>query len=82
MVVKLTLTVEKEIVQRAKKYASQTGRSLSKMIEGYLESMVNIRDPGNEEFSPKIKKLRGIVKLPKNFDYKKETDKAIRQKFK
>jgi hypothetical protein len=82
MTTKLTLTVEKEIIEKAKKYSAQTGRSLSKMIESYLESVVNNSSNKETTLSPKIKKLKGVVKLPADFDYKKETEKSVKQKFK
>jgi predicted HicB family RNase H-like nuclease len=36
MSTKLTLTIEKAILERAKVYAKNTGRSLSELIENYL----------------------------------------------
>ena len=70
MTSKLTLTVEKSIIERAKVYAKNTGRSLSEIIENYLETI--IQDNGTEKISPKLKKIVGDVKLPKNFDEEKE----------
>lgn len=66
MTTKLTLTLEKSIIERAKLYAKNTGRSLSELIENYLET---ITQEGEEErLSPKLNKIVGAVKLPKNFD--------------
>jgi formiminotetrahydrofolate cyclodeaminase len=70
MTTKLTLTVEKSIIERAKVYAKNTGRSLSEIIENYLETIT--QDNGTDKLSPKLKKLVGAVKLPKNFDEEKE----------
>jgi formiminotetrahydrofolate cyclodeaminase len=70
MTTKLTLTVEKSIIDRAKSYAKNTGRSLSELIENYLETITQENDQDN--LSPKLKKIVGAVKLPKNFDEKKE----------
>jgi len=70
MTTKLTLTVEKEIIERAKSYARNTGRSLSELIETYLEEIT--QESSNERISPKLKKIVGTVKLPKNFDEEKE----------
>lgn len=42
MTTKLTLTVEKTTIEKAKNYAKNTGRSLSEMVEKYLESIVEI----------------------------------------
>jgi hypothetical protein len=71
MATKLTLTVEKDVIEKAKSYAKQTGRSLSELIESYLEDLT--REHKNEKtLSPKLKRIVGSVKLPKNFDEKKE----------
>lgn len=39
MTTKLTLTVEKEVIERAKSYAKHSGRSLSELIEQYLRAV-------------------------------------------
>lgn len=70
MSTKLTLTVDKQIIERAKSYAKNTGRSLSEIIESYLASITE--ESGDKELSPKLKKIVGAVKLPQNFDEKKE----------
>ena len=70
MTTKLTLTVEKSIIERAKSYAKSTGRSLSELIENYLETIT--QESGGERLSPKLNKIVGSVKLPKNFDQEKE----------
>jgi len=78
---KLTLTVEKAVIEKAKLYAKNTGRSLSDVIETYLETLV-AEEPVAEKLSlsPKIKNLMGIVKLPKNFDEKKEIAEYLSKK--
>lgn len=70
MTTKLTLTVEKSVIERAKAYARNTGRSLSEIIEAYLAGLTN--NENETKLSPKLKKLVGSVKLPANFDEKKE----------
>lgn len=71
MTTKLTLTVEKAIIEKAKSYAKKTGRSLSELIEKYLESITD-EEKENAKLSPKLKKIVGAVKLPKSFDEEKE----------
>jgi hypothetical protein len=70
MVSKLTLTVEKEVIERAKSYAKSNGRSLSELVENYLESITQFAD--ENELSPKLQKIVGAVKLPKTFDEAQE----------
>lgn len=76
MTTKLTLTVEKDVIERAKSYAKRTGRSLSDLIEKYLENITQ-EEKRDKELSPRLKKIVGSVKLPKNFN----EEKALRAYF-
>lgn len=78
MTTKLTLTVEKSVIERAKAYAKNTGRSLSELIESYLETIT--QESGEEKLSPKLNKIVGAVKLPKNFDEEKELRSYLEKK--
>lgn len=80
MSTKLTLTVEKDVIERAKVYANKNGRSLSDLVENFLRSLVH-KEADSDELSPNVKKLLGSVKVPKNFDYKKELSEAINKKY-
>ncbi|MBS1647633.1 MAG: hypothetical protein JST67_09865 [Bacteroidetes bacterium] len=80
MLSKLTLTVEKDIIELAKVYAHEKGRSLSDVIENYLKVLVQ-KNQDKEEVPPSVKKLIGSMKAPKNFDYKKEFERAITKKY-
>lgn len=71
MATKLTLTVEETVIKRAKSYAKNTGRSLSELIENYLRTLTE-QQAISEPLSPKLRKIVGAVKLPDNFDEKKE----------
>jgi hypothetical protein len=70
MSTKLTLTVEKTVIEKAKAYAKKTGRSLSELVEAYLENITH--DDPEQPVSAKLKNLVGAVKLPKNFNEDKE----------
>jgi formiminotetrahydrofolate cyclodeaminase len=63
--------VEKSVIEKAKMYAKKTGRSLSELIEKYLESITSDEN-SKDEISSKLKKIIGAVKLPENFDEEKE----------
>jgi formiminotetrahydrofolate cyclodeaminase len=71
MTSKLTLTVEKSVIEKAKSYAKKTGRSLSELIENYLDTITSEENEDNE-LSSKLKKIVGAVQLPKDFDEEKE----------
>lgn len=75
---KLTLTVDKSVIMRAKKYAAETGRSLSEIIENYLNGLT--QEESKQKISPKLKRLVGAIKLPENFDEKKELRNYLEQK--
>ena len=78
MTTKLTLTVEKSIIERAKYYAKNTGRSLQELIENYLETITS--DSVESELSPKLKKIVGAVNLPQDFDDETELGTALEKK--
>ena len=80
MQTKLTLTIEQNIIEQAKLYAKDKGRSLSELIENYLK--VVLEDNQQEvKLSPSIKKLKGSIQLPENFDYKKELTEVLSAKY-
>jgi hypothetical protein len=77
---KLTLTIEKSIIEKAKSYAKDKGRSLSDIIENYLKAITT--DKQNiEDISPMVESLRGSFKAPESFDYKKELSKELSKKY-
>lgn len=78
MTTKLTLTVEKDVIERAKSYAKESGRSLSEIIEQYLDTIT--QENSTQQLSPKLKKLVGAVKLPKDFDEKNELQTYFEEK--
>lgn len=68
---KLTLTIEKEIIDQAKKYASDKGRSLSEMVENYFKYLTTTKQEDvSDKLSSRIQKLRGVMKVDADFDYK------------
>jgi hypothetical protein len=79
---KLTLTIEREIIERAKNYAKEKYRSLSDLIENYLKVLTK-EDTGNKtkKLSPVIDSLKGSFKMPKNIDYKKELRNRLEEKY-
>jgi len=68
---KLTLSLNNEIINKAKLYAKYHEISLSKMIESYLDSITASK---NKEITitPLVESLSGVVNLPNDFDYRKE----------
>jgi len=80
MSTKLTLTIEKDIIDLAKAYARKKGQSLSDLIESYLKTLVQ-KDNNKNHLSPNVKRLIGSVKAPKGFDFKKELGNVLNKKY-
>lgn len=60
---KLTLKLDKDIIEKAKMYANQNNISLSKMVEKYFLTL--LRENKSESFKPTslVKELSGIIDL-------------------
>jgi hypothetical protein len=62
---KLTLNIDKNVIEKAKSYAKNNNVSLSKLIENYLGSL-NSNVHQTNEVSPLIKSLTGVI--PSDFE--------------
>ena len=80
---KLTLSLNQNIIKKAKAYAKLHNTSLSKMIEAYFDSLTK-EDKGESEIeiSPLVESLCGVMELPEDFDYKKSKSKYLLEKYK
>lgn len=81
MTTKLTLTMEDSVIDSAKKYARERGKSLSDIVENYLKSIATPED-NTEIISPKVLKMMGVIKLPQDYDYKQDLRNALTKKYK
>jgi hypothetical protein len=77
---KLTLTINDAVIDSAKKYARQKGKSLSAIVENYLKAVAVTENP-ETTLSPRVAKLLGAVQVPDDFDYKEELSKALANKY-
>ncbi|MCJ7448381.1 MAG: DUF6364 family protein [Bacteroidales bacterium] len=76
---KLTIKLDNDVITRAKRYAQRRRTSLSKMIESFLDSVTK-NESDDIEITPLVKSLSGVIKVPEDFDYKKErTDYLIKK---
>jgi hypothetical protein len=72
---KLTLKLDKYVIEQAKAYASSNKRSLSRIIESYLKSLIDRNKNDDEldiEISPFVKSMSTGVKIPTDLDNKSE----------
>jgi len=78
---KLTLNVNKSVIERAKEYAKSHKISLSKLIESYLSSLTNKKSQ-EAEITPLVESLIGVIELDKDFDYKNGYTEYLMEKYK
>ena len=75
MKTRLTLKLDKYVINKAKEYAAARQRSLSGIVESYLRSLINQSDPDNPDdiqISSFVKSMSSGVSVPVDIDYKKE----------
>jgi hypothetical protein len=79
---KLTLTIDQEIIERAKSYAKDKNRSLSNIIENYLKMLTKADKVEQiEKLNPIVKSLKGSFKMPKDMNYEKELERRLEEKY-
>lgn len=79
---KLTLTIEKEVTERAKVVARREGTSISQWVENLLREKTA---SANEKWLPEpnswTEEMLGSVSLPDGTDYKTLKEKEILKKY-
>ncbi len=80
---KLTLSIREQVIEEAKKYARNHGKSLSNIVEEYLKSLTAPESKKKPEtLSDIVKELKGSVKTPKDFkSYKETLEDALVEKY-
>lgn len=81
METKLTLRLNKRVIDKAKDYAHNHNISLSKVVESYLESITKQKDVATE-ISPLVESLSGVIQLDENFNYRKDYSNHLAEKYK
>ena len=79
---KLTLKLNKGVIEKAKEYASNKKMSLSRIIESYLQSLISEKEDSEFEISPFVKSIATGVEIPTDLDYKKEYADFLKEKYK
>ena len=83
MLTKLTLTIDKSVIEQAKEYAKKKNRSVSRIVEEYLKNIAMNRDSGT--FSKDIKSpitdsISGLFK-DNGKSYKEMLEEALSEKY-
>jgi hypothetical protein len=78
---KLTLNLDKNVIEKAKAYAKSQKISLSRLIESYLASLISQKSK-DIDISPLVESLSGVIELDKDFDYKQKYTDYLIEKYK
>lgn len=79
MNIKLTINLDKDIIDEAKTYAKNNHLTLSKLIENYLYSLTRTPEK-KSKVSPLVESLTGVIPS-ENLDYKKEYRDHLSEKY-
>ncbi|MCK4893617.1 MAG: antitoxin [Calditrichia bacterium] len=58
---KLTLRIDDELITKAKKFARQRGKSLSRLVSEYLSYIISGEEPAHLDLPPHVKSLYGSL---------------------
>ena len=78
---KLTLVLDKEVVEQAKKYAERQGRSLSRLVENYFSVLTKSPARDKEGLPPQVRALSGAIKFPPKWDWRKDRETYLSGKY-
>lgn len=78
---KLTLSLNRTIIENAKIYAKSNNISLSKLIESYLTTLTK-RSTNGANITPLVESLSGVITLDEDFDAKDSYTEYLIEKYK
>lgn len=78
---KLTLSLNKAVIEAAKNYAKSNQISLSKLIESYLSSLT-VQESTKTDVTPLVKSLSGVINIDDAEDIKDDYADYLSKKYK
>jgi hypothetical protein len=81
MEAKLTLKLDKGVIENAKEYAKKKNISLSRMVERYFRAVIEKKQDKEKKYSPLVEELSGIINLDKNFDFREDYTNYLIEKY-
>ena len=78
---KLTLKLDKEAIEQAKRYAERRGLSLSRVVESYFLRLAQSEEPSREKLTGVVAELAGVLKGAKIGDPREEYTEYLRKKY-
>ena len=79
---KLTLSLSKEVIEEAKRYAKNHNVSLSFLIENYLLKIISEYQEKIESRGSIVNELSGIIRLEEEYDYQEDYTNYLMEKYK
>lgn len=82
---KITLNLDKYVIEKAKLYATSHNRSLSRIIESYLQALTIHEDAislDEIQISSFVKSMSSGVHIPADLDFKTEYSDFLTEKYK
>lgn len=77
---KLTLSMEKELLEQAKRLAKANGTSVSAMFRQYVRAMAR-QQGARPPIGPIARQASGLAHLPKGMSYRKVLEDALLEKY-
>ena len=81
MEAKLTLKLDKGVIEKVKEYAKEKNISLSRMVERYFKAVIEKKQDKEKKYSPLVEELSGIINLDKNFDFREDYTNYLIEKY-
>jgi predicted metalloendopeptidase len=81
MVAKLTLRLDKGIIEKAKEFAKNKNDSLSRMVEKYFKAVLDKKPDEEKKYSPLVEELSGIIHLDEEFYFKEDYTTYLIEKY-
>lgn len=81
---KLTLSLDRDIIEQAKEFARSEHQSLSKLIEGYLRQITgtkSMKSPAKSPVTPLVARLSGVLDAKKIGDHRREYTDYLADKY-
>lgn len=78
---KLTLSLDRDIIERAKSYANSNNTSISKIIENYLAALTQ-QNEKQPNITPLVESLSGIIDLGATESLKEDYTDFLIEKYK
>lgn len=77
---KLTLTIDKQLIDQVKHFARENKRSVSDLVEHYFRLIVSEQYEEPQGIPDAVQDLKGAFQAPDDFNYKQVLDEAKRKK--